>query len=93
MQYVAGLANHFRPDEAADRNDPPLINDLINFAMGSGPEELSDHYARWVEALARIRVQERHGACLLRVSRDYQTINLVFAAYPDRRSMDHNLNG
>ena len=42
-----------------DLTDPPLASDLEAFINGAGPDDLSEAFARWTEALARIRVQDQ----------------------------------
>ena len=55
-----GVEDHFAPAGApADADDPPLVSDLQLLMNGAEPAELSSHFACWVEALARVQIQER----------------------------------
>lgn len=55
----SGIDDHFHPGEAApDPSDPPLADDLEAFINGAQPGDLSQNFTAWIEALARVKVQE-----------------------------------
>ena len=61
---MAGLDDHFssgRGNGDADPNDPPLVSDVRALLEGAVPDQLSSHFAFWVEGLARMPVQAGEG--------------------------------
>ena len=61
------MKEHFNPDDSAgvDPNDPPLCEDVDKFIHGADASDFSPHFTVWLEALARVRVQEPDAIAVL----------------------------
>lgn len=56
-----GVDNHFNKCAAIDPEDPPLVSSVEQLVSGASPQDLSPHFASWIEALARVSIQETGG--------------------------------
>lgn len=59
---LQGLGHHFDSSQPADPSDPPLRPDVDAFIANADCGSLSVHFQQWMDALAKIRIQDMQNA-------------------------------